>query len=233
VAGLLVPARRRGYEVLDQDDVDPVVVVRSHRDIARANALFGGTRCILARLRELVPRLPAAPVIVDVGAGGGDVLDAACALLRQSGRRPRGIAVDTAQVLAPAVRARGLEFVAGDARALPLADRSADVVLAAQLVHHFPDDELDPLVRELDRVARVAVLVGDIRRSWLAAAGLWLASWPLDFHPASRHDGVTSVLRGFRPAELTALVRRATGATADVRRHLGWRVTATWTPHAA
>lgn len=230
---LLVPARRRGKEVLDAPDVDPALVVRSHRDIARANALFGGTRCVLARLRELVPRLPQAPVIVDVGAGSGDVLDAACATLRRHGRRPIGIAVDTAQSLAPAVRARGLHFVAGDAFALPLAPRSADVVLAAQVVHHFGDDELDAMLRELDRVARVAVLVGDLRRSWLAAAGLWLASFPLGFHPVSRHDGVTSVLRGFLPAELTAHVRRATGADPEVRRHLGWRVTATWTPHVA
>lgn len=229
----LVPARRRGHEVLDEAGVDPALVVRSHRDIARANALFGGTRCVLARLAELVPRLPPAPVVVDVGAGSGDVLDAACRLLRRRGLAPQGIAVDTARALAPQVQARGLAFVAGDAFALPLASRSADVVLAAQVVHHFGDDELVAMLRELDRVARVAVLVGDLRRSWLAAAGLWLASWPLGFHPVSRHDGVTSVLRGFVPAELTAHVRRATGAAPVVRRHLGWRVTATWTPHAA
>ena len=230
--GLVVPARRRGHEVLDAADVDPALVVRSHRDIARANALFGGTRCVVRRVRALAPTLPAAPTVLDVGGGSGDVLAAVCAALRATGRAPVGTVLDSAPVLAPAVRARGLAFVAGDARRLPFADRSVDLVLAAQLVHHFPDDALAPLFREFDRVARVAVLIGDLERSWLAAGGLWLSSFVLGFHPVSRHDGVTSVLRGFIPAELTAQVRRATGAVPEVRRHPGWRLTATWTPHA-
>ncbi len=231
--GVLVPSRRRGHEVLDEAGVDPALVVRSHRDIARANALFGGTRCIVRRVNALAGALPAAPVVIDVGGGSGDVLDAVCAALRATGRAPHGMVVDTATALAPQVRARALGFVAGDAFALPLADRSADLVLAAQVVHHFADDAVVAMLRELDRVARVAVVVGDLERSWLAAGGLWLASFALGFHPVSRHDGTTSVLRGFVPAELTAHVRRATGAVPDVRRHLGWRLTATWTPHAS
>jgi hypothetical protein len=76
------------------------------------------------------------------------------------------------------------------------------------------------------------VIVSDIRRSWLAAAGIWLASWPLRFHPVSRHDGVVSVLRGFTRAELGAVVAAAVGVTPRVRRHRGFRVTAAWTPRA-
>jgi len=86
------------------------------------------------------------------------------------------------------------------------------------------------VLRELQRVARLRVIVSDLRRSWLAAAGIWLASFPLRFHPISRHDGVLSVLRGFTAAELSAHVVRATGTVPAVSRRLGWRVTASWTP---
>jgi hypothetical protein len=79
-------------------------------------------------------------------------------------------------------------------------------------------------------VARRAVIVSDLRRSWIAAAGFWLVSWPLGFHPVTRHDGVVSVLRGFTSAELARHVRDSTGRDADVRRHPGFRLTATWTP---
>jgi hypothetical protein len=74
------------------------------------------------------------------------------------------------------------------------------------------------------------VIVSDIRRSWLAAAGIWLASYPLHFHPVSRHDGVVSVLRGFTPGELRQLVRTATEQTPVARRRLGFRTTASWKP---
>ncbi|HYW49218.1 MAG TPA: methyltransferase domain-containing protein [Gemmatimonadaceae bacterium] len=232
--GLFTPRRRMGHEVLDEPGVSDVLVARSHTDIARANALFGGTRAVVSRVRALAARLPDAPLVVDVGAGTGDILDAACSALRMGGRRPRPIAIDTAIALAPAVRQRGSYFICGSIFALPLATASVDLVIASQVVHHFSPELLPAVLAELNRVARHAVLVSDLQRSWLAAAGLWLTSFPLGFHPVSRHDGVVSVLRGFAPDELRRDVERATGAVADVRTHLGWRVTADWRPgHAA
>jgi 2-polyprenyl-3-methyl-5-hydroxy-6-metoxy-1,4-benzoquinol methylase len=222
------------HEVLDEAGVSPELVSRSHEDIARANALFGGTRAVVSRVRAIASRLPDAPVVVDVGAGTGDILDAVCDALRDTGRRPRPIAIDVAVALAPAVRQRGSHFVCGSILALPLPTASVDLVIAAQVVHHFPPDQMPMVIAELHRVARHAALISDLHRSWLAAAGLWLSSFPLGFHPVSRHDGVVSVLRGFTPDELRQAVRSATGTVPTVRRALGWRVTADWRPeHAA
>jgi hypothetical protein len=103
------------------------------------------------------------------------------------------------------------------------------VALCSQLLHHFEGGAAARLLTELDRVARRAVVVSDLRRSWLAAAGFWLASFPLRFHPVTRHDGVVSVLRGFTAAELRHLITSATGTTPVVRRSPGFRLTATWT----
>lgn len=86
------------------------------------------------------------------------------------------------------------------------------------------------LVREMDRVARRLVVIADLRRSWLAAAGIWASSFALGFHPVSRHDGVLSVLRGYRGPELAHLVSQAVGATPRVRDRPGFRVTACWSP---
>ena len=101
----------------------------------------------------------------------------------------------------------------------------------SQLLHHFDDGEIPRVLRELDRVARRHVIVSDLRRSWIAAFGFWLVSWPLGFHRVTRHDGVLSVLRGFTSAELSRHVQAATGQQATVRRHLGFRLTASWAAH--
>jgi Methyltransferase domain len=231
---LLTPARRMGHELLDAPDVPDALVERSHADIARANALFGGTRAVVSRVRAIADRLPMMPLVVDVGAGSGDILDAVCVTLRETGRRPRPVAVDLAHSLAPAVRRRGAYFVCGSILALPLQTAAADLVIAAQVVHHFPPTAMHSVIAELNRVARHAVLISDLRRSWVAAAGLWLTSFPLGFDPVSRHDGVVSVLRGFAPHELGSAVHEATGATAVEHTHLGWRITVDWRPgHAA
>jgi SAM-dependent methyltransferase len=120
--------------------------------------------------------------------------------------------------------------VAGDALALPFTSQSFDFVIASQVLHHFPHDDAVRLVREMHRVAKRRVIIADLRRSWVAVGGLWLVSFPLGFHKVSRHDGVVSILRGFEPPELRDLVRDAVGIMPDVKRRLGWRITASWSP---
>lgn len=228
----LTPTRHRGVETLETPGIPDEVVRRSLRDVARANSLFGGTRAVL---RELCPMLDEHGgdrlTLLDVGTGAADIPVAA----RQSARK-RGVTLttyglDNAFTLVHAAGAKLDSALAGDVRALPFADHSVDIVVCSQLLHHFPEAEIADVIRELDRVARLRVIVADLRRSWIAAAGIWLASFPLGFHPVSRHDGVVSVLRGFTSRELGAHVIRAIRRAPVVRRRLGWRVTATWKPH--
>lgn len=229
---MLTPARIRGREFLDEPGIDGATVVRSLHDVARSNTLFGGRRAVLRALDAALPRLPTdrPATLLDVGTGLGDVPDAARRLARRRGVSLAAIGLDVAEELARAAGRRTGLALRADAFRLPFADRSLDLVTCSQVLHHFPESDARRLLAELDRVARVRVIVGDLRRSWLAAAGFWAASWPLGFHPVTRHDGVLSVLRGFTAAELARLVREATGATPVVARRAGWRLTAEWTP---
>jgi SAM-dependent methyltransferase len=224
------PRRRRGHEVLDDPATDPALRERSLRDVRRANLVLGGSWAVLAEIRRLLPGLPPTASLLDVGTGLGDIPAGAARLARRRGVRLATYGLDEAATLARVVRGVLDESVCGDARRLPFADASVDVVTCSQLLHHFPDVEIPAVLRELSRVARRAVIVSDSRRSWLAAAGFWLVTWPLGFHPVSRHDGFVSVLRGFTGAELGRHVSGATGVEAAVRRHPGFRLTATWTP---
>ena len=232
-AGPLTPARRRGVERLDEPGVDPAVRLRSLRDVARSNALFGGRRAVLLAVERALQdiRLAGRPAtLLDVGTGLGDIPHGALAIARRRGVPLTAVGLDVAEELAGAAARRVGLAVCGDAFRLPFADRSLDLVTCSQVLHHFPEPDARRLLAELDRVARVRVIVGDLRRSWLAAAGFWAASWPLGFHPVTRHDGVLSVLRGFTAAELARLVGEATGTAPRVARRAGWRLTAEWTP---
>lgn len=233
MTALITPPRRRGFEYLDAPDVDPRLVRRSLADVALANALFGGTRAVLLEIGELLPELAADATLLDVGSGVGDIAARARDLARRHRIELSLITIDLAETLAVASRARTGNAVRGDATALPFANRSVDVVMCSQTLHHFDDDTAACVLRELDRVARVRVIISDLRRSWLAAAGLWVTSFPLGFHPVSRHDGVVSIMRGYAGDELRRLVASATGRAPIVRRRMGWRVTATWRPEPA
>lgn len=230
---ILTPRRHRGTEILDGRDVSLQLRTRSHRDIAVANALFGGTRALLAALGDCADRLPRDASFLDVGTGTGEATAHAARFCASRGITLRTIALDVDPALAAHARRHAQHGLCASALQLPLADRSVDVVACAQVAHHFEGDALVTLLREMHRVARHCVIVSDLRRSWLAVGGLWLASFPLRFHPVSRHDGIVSILRGFTVAELEALVYDSCDARAEVRRRLGFRLTAAWDPGAA
>ncbi|MCC6319720.1 MAG: methyltransferase domain-containing protein [Gemmatimonadaceae bacterium] len=225
---MFAPARRRGHEILDAPDVPETLRRRSHRDIAISNRWLGGSRALSHALRAAFePFRGTSLSLLDVGSGSGENLDLAHRVAARSSTDIRSVALDVDERLARVCGSRG-SGVCGSALALPFADRAIDVVVCSLLVHHFSGDDLTRVVRELHRVARYRVIIHDLRRSWVAAGGLWLASFPLGFHPVSRHDGVTSVLRGFTERELERLVTDATGTRPMVTRRLGYRLIASW-----
>ena len=227
---MLTPRRYRGFEHLDDRGTDPLLRARSLADVRRANALLGGTHAVLAEVADIMSWLGFEASLLDVGTGLADIPARARELATRHEVRLTTYGVDEAESLMQ-VSGRLLDGgVCGDARHLPFATSSVDVVTCSQVLHHFEDEELSTVLRELDRVARRAVIVSDLRRSWVAMAGFWLISWPLGFHRVSRHDGAVSVLRGFTARELAEQVRSSTGNVARVRRHPGYRLTATWMP---
>jgi len=226
---LLTPVRRRGVEILDEDR-DPVLQRRSHRDIALANRLFGGIHAVQAELAPWLRSSGATATLLDVGTGTGDIPERLRRFAATHNVSLQVFGLDGRFELVKATREFPVAGVLGDALALPFATGSFDFVIASQVLHHFEAGDAIQLVREMHRVSRRRVVVADLRRSWVAVAGLWLVSFPLGFHRVSRHDGVVSILRGFEANELRDLICKATGQTPEVRRRTGWRVTASWTP---
>jgi SAM-dependent methyltransferase len=227
---ILTPPRARGVELLDSPDVDPQVVTRSLSDVARANALFGGISAVMEELDGALNDLPTRATLLDVGTGLGDIPCRAKAVARRKGVDLTTIGLDAATELASASRSCVDVSICGDALQLPFPNDSIDVVMCSQVLHHFAGDDATTLIREMNRVARVRVVVSDLRRSWIAAAGIWVMSFPLRFHAVSRHDGVVSVMRGFTGKELVDTVQQAISRRPVAHRRWGFRVTTSWVP---
>ena len=234
---MLAPRRRRGVELLDDAAVPDEVRSRALDDVARSNRWLGGRRALRLALDEVIRALPRdeTATLLDLGIGAGDLSRLARVRARSAGVTMRILGADLAPSLALAARVDGAAdgAIAADALALPLADASVDVVVCSQLLHHFEARDAVRVLAEMHRVARRVVIVADLRRSWIAAVGFWLVSWPLRFHPVTRHDGVVSVLRGFTAVELRRLVHEATGVVPAVQHRLGWRLVATWSARHA
>jgi len=223
-------------ELLDDPRADPRAVREELKDIARLNALFGGTRAVVGALtplfREEAARRPGATwTLLDVGTGLGDIPRAAAAAARRHGISLRLVGVELNRAAAGAAVAAGtpgqLEMVLADGAALPLAPGSVDVVIASQVLHHLPRDVAAHWIATFHAIARRAVVLADLRRSRIAMALVWLVSFPLGFGATTRHDAVVSLRRGYTKRDLDELLRVA-GVPAVTRYSPGFRVVAAW-----
>jgi hypothetical protein len=218
-----------GTELLDDPDADPVIVARSLGHIARANRWFGGRAAALRGIARLLAPLPPgrAATLLDIGTGAGDLPVAAIRQARRAGRALTAIGLERSPVAASLGAARQLPMILGCAGQLPVRPGGVDVVLISQVAHHLAPTAAVRLFRDASAIARVGVVVADLRRSELAVAAFRVGSTVLRFDGVTREDGVTSVRRGYRAEELQSLIRRA-GYDARVERRPGFRLLATW-----
>jgi hypothetical protein len=217
-----------GEELLDDPGADGATVELSLANIARANRWFGGAAAVRFGLARLFRGRPAGPVtLLDVGTGAGDLPAMAIRWGAARGLEIRPFGLERHAAAARLARRTGLLTLLGDAGDLPFADRSVDVVIVSQLAHHLDPDSCVTLFRECSRVARQGVIIADLRRSRLAAAGFRIGGRLLGFDRVTIKDGVTSLARGFTRATLTGLLDRS-GYQGTVAARPGARIVATW-----
>jgi len=204
-------ARADAVELLDSGCLSLPEVEQNLVDLARLNRLPGGTAASVDGIRRLIGNRRD-PRILDAGTGQADM---PIAFVRHGWRT---VALDpNPDVLLVARRATanepGVEVVEGDVRRLPFADGEFDVAHCSLLVHHLEPDEAVAALRELARVARLGVVVNDLRRGLLPIAATWVTVTALGRSRVTRQDGMTSVQRAYTLPELDDLLAQAGLAT--------------------
>ncbi|MGH7703500.1 MAG: methyltransferase domain-containing protein [Gemmatimonadales bacterium] len=220
-----------GVELLDNPAADAAAVARSLHHIARANRWFGGRAALRFGLQALLNQVARGSTLtlLDVGTGSGDLPRHAVRWAAARGIRLVPAGLERCPAAARLARDGGLPTALGCGATLPVRDHGVDLVLVSQVAHHLAAPAVVRLLRDCDRVARVGVIVSDLVRSPLAAAGFWLGSRLLRFDPATRADGITSIRRGFTRQEFQGFLREA-GIAGEVYRRPRFRLVAVWRP---
>jgi SAM-dependent methyltransferase len=209
------PLLRRSHELelLDGETLDPPELRANLRELAMLNRLPGGTAASIAAIDGLADGVRNLSVL-DVGAGGGEMAVAFARHGRRGAARWNVLAVEShPQVLAIASRraARNgdVTTLLADARALPLEDASVDVAHASLLLHHLEPQDALALLAELARVARIGVVINDLRRGLLPYLVIGALTLALTRSAYTRHDGLASARRAYTLRELDELLRAA------------------------
>jgi ubiquinone/menaquinone biosynthesis C-methylase UbiE len=198
-------------ELLDTDAGTPQEVQASLADLRMANRWFGGESTTLSLLQAVASETRLKKLnMLDVAGGCADIPAAAVNAMRRQGTELSVTLLDRA-----ASHLNGkFPAVQGDALALPFGDGTFHIVACSLFLHHLEPDEVQRFVREGLRVARVAVLINDLRRHPLHL-GLIYAALPL-FSRLTRHDAPASVRRAYTLPELRQMLGQISTRRVDV-----------------
>jgi ubiquinone/menaquinone biosynthesis C-methylase UbiE len=209
-------------ELLDSGFGTAAEINASLADLRMINRWFGGTATMCDLVREIARHTGRRDLsLLDVGGASGDVAARVAREMEREGVHVGYVVLDRSVAHLNGTR----RSVAADALALPFRDGSFDLVGSSLVVHHMEPGELVRFINESLRVARVAALVNDLRRS-PAHLALTYAGFALYRSRLTRHDAPASVRRAYTPRELRELLEATRAAAVEVCNHYLCRVAA-------
>jgi ubiquinone/menaquinone biosynthesis C-methylase UbiE len=203
-------------ELLDEDIGTPQEIQDSLLDLRGFNRRAGGFSSIGDMLRRIATEIDARRLsFLDVAGGTGDLARSVTEDLAEEGIEIRPAVLDRAISHMNGSDDK-LPRVGGDALALPFIPTGFDVVGCNLFCHHLESEEMIQFFNEGLRVARVAVIVSDLRRN----AFHLLAAYSgriIYRSPITVHDAPVSVRRAYTMAEIAAIAKRTNAARFELR----------------
>ena len=152
--------------------------------------------------------------VLDVGAGSGEILTEIARFARRRNSNAFLVGLDLNEMSVESIAAeRGaygeINSVRGDALNLPFAEGSFDFAICSLFTHHFTDDGVVEIMREMMRVSRRGIYVIDLHREPGAYRMYKLFCAVFRISKLVRDDGLLSIKKAFQPEELGELAKRA------------------------
>ena len=217
--------RSQESEWLDQGDLHPTELEHVLRDLARFNQTFFGHYPLLRWLEKaLSSQSSAAPTLVDVGCGYGDLLRAIRRWARRRGLNIALLGIDLNRETIRIARAATdstdqIDFQVGNAFDLASA-APVDFMISSLVTHHLSDREIAEFLRLIERAARRGWAICDLQRSRFLYHFIGLSGRLGRLHPMVVQDGQISVARSLTRTEWTQ--RIADAEIPQTKISIGW-----------
>ncbi len=224
--------RRRSYELehIDLGDYTAEEYEGCIVELRRVNRWLGDASALRRSVLKEVGEDGAREFsMLDVGAGTGELLRETARWARARGTRARLVGLELNGRSAEGIVEESEAFeeigsVRADALRMPFADGAFDYVMCSLFTHHFRDESVVAVLREMSRVARLRVYVIDLHRHPVAYYFYTTVARLFLHNRLIREDGALSILRAFVPRELKSLAERAGLSRAKVERRFPYHL---------
>ncbi len=208
---------KRSYDVemMDLTGNSPELLAEDLRNLRLLNRYLNGSRSVTLALWRALGHEPQKHIsVLDMGTGSADIPAAILARAKRGNLAAKivGIEADplTARIAAARSREhRDITIVQGDAGASPFSPGTFDFVVASQFLHHFTETKIVDLLKQWAKLARRAIVVGDLVRHPFAYHGVRLLTRLTTRNVMTLTDAPLSVRRAFTLPEWRDLLRQA------------------------
>jgi ubiquinone/menaquinone biosynthesis C-methylase UbiE len=227
--------RQRSYELEDIDtgNYTPAEYESCISELQLVNRWMGDANALKQTLLKDVEQNALREFsVLDVGAGSGELLRVAASWAKETGRRFKGVGLELNERSAQAILEESKSFpeiasIRGDALRLPFAGDQFDYVMCSLFTHHFRDEQVVHILREMSRVARRRIFVIDLHRDPVPYFFYTTLGKLVLKNRLLRHDGALSILRSFKAGELLNLGQAAGLRNVAVEHHFPARLVLT------
>ncbi|RZL45395.1 MAG: methyltransferase domain-containing protein [Pedobacter sp.] len=196
-------------EIMDDFKMEGEILRDALDKIASINQLLGGNKVTLNGVKSLITNKPKEEIIriTDIGCGSGDMLRTLADYAKKhklnfllKGIDANSYTIDYARKLSS-----DYENITYDCKDIFNDEPEAcDIMLCTLTLHHFKDEEIISFLKNYISLTKVGIVINDLNRNAAAYYLFKALCFAFRLNYMSREDGLVSILRGFKKADLLA-----------------------------
>jgi 2-polyprenyl-3-methyl-5-hydroxy-6-metoxy-1,4-benzoquinol methylase len=207
-------SRSKELELMDDLNCSGQVVEQTLRELEFINRTLGGNAVTVQGVMALIGHRSTAVSILDLGCGGGDMLLLLQKKLQSENVPATFLGIDAnPHIVDYAIRHCDgnpwISFKAVDIFSKNFKQLKCDVAIATLFLHHFTDEQLVGIFKQLIEQVTIGIVINDLHRHPLAFHSISLLTIFFSKSAMVKYDAPLSVLRGFKKKELTGILDRA------------------------
>lgn len=202
-------------EIMDDFLCKGEVVNQTLRELNQINAYLGGDQLSIAGVKKLVIKNPQQHYeIIDLGCGGGDTLKRFSKWGFKNNKNLRLFGVDANEFIVDYATKNCenypiISFSSENVLSEAFKQRNFDIAHASLFLHHFGEEEIVALLKQLLKQVRLGIIINDLHRHWISYIFTKHVIRNWSNSEMVKYDSVLSVERAFIRAELEKYLKLA------------------------
>ncbi len=202
-------------EIMDDFSQSGEVIKQTLKELDRINTLLGGNQVSTNGLKKLLSKEKGNSFhIADLGCGGGDLMVEMSKWGQKNGYDLSFTGIDANASIIDYARGNTKSYSNIDYKDLNIfsaefKSMKFDVVHCSLFTHHFTDEQLSILIKQLLTQSKIGIVINDLHRHTIS---YYFTKWVISALSKSemvRYDSIVSVARSFKRKELLSILEKA------------------------